>query len=908
MTLYYPSGLYGPICDIQPPPIVEPPIVPEVVIQTPKIDPPPGGEDPTDDPTNTDLPSKLIPKICRNVSTTSLYRGNFGAICDIPLDGNSDSPRSIQICIDEPPDTPPTIDGPKWPPPPGVPTYRTTPNPPPEDPIIGPNVDCIAELVEVPTPFGIKEVIYYSHCGPDYPEYKGPDLEDYGIDSEKNKIKYRYYHKLICGAVDYYNSPGTYTNSIPRGITVVNIFAYGAGGGAGGTDQAQGPAGSGNNSGGSGSFAYLTVTLDPTINNILTIVVGGGGNAGRNHYNSPEMTNGTYNRGGKGGYPGYTGLSGGGGGGGGATDVFLNDRLIVSSGGGGGGGANGCLFWQASVGAPYANWNNYSYNNSLTTSSEALDISVFSPLMAIPMYEPTVKHSLWGPWFKEYAIWFDENQSCLPGTQLENRVNLNFAAAGSYTFEYQGDNQLAIYIAPWEEFGDGIYVEDNLYNGFVSNFKKRYENNIIPSDSNGTFICPSTLPADITGADPWQFLGYTTNFITELPDSVTFNITSPGRYVIRTILQNLANEPNNSDWLYNPAGMAIVIKNPNNSILWTTKFAFGDSGENFTGTASTDGGGAGGGGGNTGRGGLTAPSLGLGGGSCQGADSTAQAGSAGWSYILDHPAISVEFFAQAPSGQISGWETPRPADASVRISGGGIGGGRPRRMNFIFDNIEYPLYNVNGSFATIVVPGMGTGVWEDFMSGKTFQYNYFWGVSKDGSPDTTVPTLIDSGANFGKVLLGSYQGAFNSSGCSRSLIYRPRSLQIGLLFTPIKINSTTWNTQIRISGFAPWGLGTGFAVGDILPSQMPPNKSLGTQPWWDVLFSQGNSWHTVEAYDSSDKRYKLAHKPGQVIDFQLKVTEVRDGVDAYVPGVGQPGFVRTQYYSTDYEFEEEVEV
>lgn len=573
----------------------------------------------------------------------------------------------------------------------------------------------------------------------------------------------------------------------------------------------------------------------------------------------------------------------------------------MSIGGGGGGGGNGCNFFRGPSNTfPYANWNNYTYNNNPTIASDALKKSRYSPLMAVPVFEPTVKHSLWSNWFKQYVVWFDTGDKTLPGVQLENRINLHFDVAGTYTIEFEADNQLALYIAPWYDPGEGSYITDIMYNGATNKIIDiSNNNNTIPVNSSGVLQPPSTLPAEITGASTWTYLGYTTNFTSETPTSVTYNVTTPGRYVLRTFLENAFGDPNKLDWLFNPGGMAMVIKKPNGSILWTTRSAFGNTGEN---RSSGDGSGGGGGGGNEGRSGLSATGMGLTGGSCSDADSTSQGGSSGWSYVIDHPAINVEFFGQAPSGFISGWNTPTPTDSSVRKSGGGFGGGRPYRLSLIYNGTEYPLYNNNGSFKSNTITGMGTGVWADFMNGKTFQYHYFWGSTKDGSPDTIVPELVDSGDTYGKILLGSYQGAVNSTASQRDPLYRARSLELAFQWTPIKTGPNTWDTQVRLVGIPDWGEGTGFAVNDLLPGVMPPSKSQGTQPWWDI--TTGSNWHTLQFYDNDSKTVKNATLTGATFNFQVKVTSVTIS-DDYRPTDGKPGFVRTQFYSANYTFDEE---
>jgi len=886
MTLYYPSGFYGPICDIIP--ATEPEIViPQVIITEPKIKETITVGDGGDDGGSS---IKLIPKICRTVSVTTKYGGGFGPICDLPASGNDTNP--LTICVVDPP----VVD----------PKYNPLSTLPPEFPLDVPNLDCEARTIDLPTSDGgTKTITYFFNCKPSIGDYTGPNPGDYGLSTTKKKITYKYEHSLVCGGMDYYSSAGIYKQTIPTGVNLLNLIVIGAGGSSGGYDAIRGgSAGKGNNSGGTGSLISLTVNLDPTISNSLEIVVGGGGESGRGWHNNPVPTKGGFNRGGKGGYPAASGVSGSGGAGGGATDVFLNGRLIVSAAGGGGGGGHGCNHFLMTSGYPYANWNNYSYNTlNPTINSNALKVSRFSPISAATLHEPTIKHSLWSNWFKQYVVWFDQNQRTLPGMQLENRINLNFDTAGTYTFEFEADNQLAIYIAPWYDPGEGSYVTDNLYNGSISNLRDLgRKNTTISVDSNGVLQPPSTLPSEITGASQWTFVGFTQNFTSETPTTATYTITTPGRYVVRTFLENAYGNPDKTDWLYNPGGMAIRILKPGGSVLWTTIDGFGLPGVNRT---SGDGPGSGGGGANVG---LSGSVPGNSGGSCSNDDSTAQGGSAGWSYIIDHPAVTCDFFGQAPKGFISGWATPTLVDSSVRRGGGGFGGGRPTKFSIRYNNTNYNLYGANGVYTSVTIPGMGTGVWEDHMNGRAFQYHYFWGRIGPDNPSTSVPELYNNGETFGYVSLGIYEPATNSSVSNRSPsdIYHARSLQLALQWTPIKTGSNTWNTQVRIVGIPNWSLGTGFAVGDVLPGVMPPSRSQGTQPWWDILHQDLSTWNVISFYDQTTKKVLPAIKTGTSFSFDIIVDSLAD-IDNFKSMEGQPGFVRAQWYATDYETEFEGE-
>lgn len=881
MTLYYPQGLYGPICDIAPPTEGEF-VVREVILDEPNI----GQEFQFD--TETITQNRISPKICRTVQVRNLLTGDgYGPVCDVPnlLDGGDGQNILTELCAE--------LEDPDF-----VPAY----NPIPDNGISNLNLDvptleCEVQEVELELPDGTTQTIsYFRHCRPVVGDYTGPVVPDTGLQSSLPPIKYKYYHSLICGALDYYSSPGIYTNNIPIGINAVSIIIFGAGGGAGGGDGAAGPTGSGNNSGGTGSFAYLTVNLDILVRNKLTIVIGGGGLSGRSYDNKPRRTLPGYNRGGFGGYAGPNGVSGYGGSGGGATDVYLNDRLIASIGGGGGGGGNGCNYFKGSTGKPWGNWDNYTWNEDLETSSDALSRSRFTTLMAKNVFEVPVKHSLWSDWFNDYVVWFNPGQQNYAGQELENRVNLNFSTTGSYTFEMQADNQMAVYIAPWYDPGEGSYVSDILYNG---SFESIIGDELM-SNNNGFITPPSSLPATVSGAQSWTLIGWTSEFRAENPDISNYSISSSGRYVIRVIVGNGTNATSENDWQRNPAGFALKIKKPDGSTLWSTKEAHGKDGQSLT---SGDGGGGGGGGGNEGARGLTADGMGLTGGSCSNRDSTGQGGSAGWSYVIDHPAVSLEYFDQAVGGFHSGWNTPTNADASLRKGGGGFGGGRPQKFTFIFDNVEYPLYTNAGSPREILIPGMGTGVWEDFMNGRTFQYHYFWGVTKDGAAEGYPSGLTDG--RLGYLFFGSYQGEKNSDASERSSLYRGRSLELALQWTPIRTGSNTWSTRVRLVGIPPWGKGTGFAENDELPGRMPPTKSQGTQPWWDIITSDSDSWHILQFPDPADgNKVKRATKPGTNFSFTIKVDDVRTR-DDYEPSDGKHGFVRTQYLSVDTEIQGE---
>jgi hypothetical protein len=107
-----------------------------------------------------------------------------------------------------------------------------------------------------------------------------------------------------------YSTPGSYTWTVPDGVTSIQVVVTGGGGGGGGP-------GGGYTGGSGGDGAVVTGTLTVVPGDNLNLVVGGGGGTG---------TDGT---------PSY----GSGGGGGGASFVNAGTANQLISGGGGGGGS-----------------------------------------------------------------------------------------------------------------------------------------------------------------------------------------------------------------------------------------------------------------------------------------------------------------------------------------------------------------------------------------------------------------------------------------------------------------------------------------------------------------------------------------------------------------------------------------
>jgi hypothetical protein len=112
-----------------------------------------------------------------------------------------------------------------------------------------------------------------------------------------------------------FTTPGSYTWTVPAGLTSISVVATGGGGGGGGITGGF----STGSAGGAGAIVSSTLTVTP--GQVLDIVVGGGGQAGTN---------------------GPNGACGAGGGGGGSTNVDAGSSDQIIAGGGGGGGPGDC--------------------------------------------------------------------------------------------------------------------------------------------------------------------------------------------------------------------------------------------------------------------------------------------------------------------------------------------------------------------------------------------------------------------------------------------------------------------------------------------------------------------------------------------------------------------------------------
>lgn len=159
---------------------------------------------------------------------------------------------------------------------------------------------------------------------PDYP----------AISVTPNPINITYTVDPNPAGVINYTSPGTYTLTVPAGVSYLNVSLTGGGGGGGGNDSHPGYAGY------PGSTITGTLTGLNT-GDVLTFYIGGGGAAGSGGGGVAGGTGGASNfsyDGGTGGASGGGGSSGSGGGGGAASVIKLNGTVIAVAGGGGGGG------------------------------------------------------------------------------------------------------------------------------------------------------------------------------------------------------------------------------------------------------------------------------------------------------------------------------------------------------------------------------------------------------------------------------------------------------------------------------------------------------------------------------------------------------------------------------------------
>ncbi len=143
------------------------------------------------------------------------------------------------------------------------------------------------------------------------------------------------------------NLVGTYTLTVPAGVTSFTFTMSGAGGGGGNSGAA----------GGAGGTVSGTITIPNSVTpTLFTVIVGGGGGGGTGVGGTGGLSGVGCALGGGGGAGG--GTTNAGGGGGGSTCIYLLGApagTVVAVGGGGGGGGNGTGIGGVGGGGPTAN-------------------------------------------------------------------------------------------------------------------------------------------------------------------------------------------------------------------------------------------------------------------------------------------------------------------------------------------------------------------------------------------------------------------------------------------------------------------------------------------------------------------------------------------------------------------------
>jgi hypothetical protein len=146
----------------------------------------------------------------------------------------------------------------------------------------------------------------------------------------------------------------TWTNddnwTVPEYVYAINVTVNGAGGGGGGNDNYTGLAGRGGN-----VVSGTGYPVNP--GDIISIIIGAGGNHGVSDVRDTGSAPGGYSSLGSGGSSGNGGAdndSGSGGGGGGASGISVNGIVVIVAGGGGGGGGAGGNYSTPQYGGGYS--------------------------------------------------------------------------------------------------------------------------------------------------------------------------------------------------------------------------------------------------------------------------------------------------------------------------------------------------------------------------------------------------------------------------------------------------------------------------------------------------------------------------------------------------------------------------
>ena len=149
MTLYYPSGLYGPICDVVSETISEP-ILYEISRLEPNID----TRKPDTDKEKVNALKNI--KLCTTIKVGTLLRGNtssgYGPVCDVSssvaFGPDSEGSSAFDLCPDDTPST-------------SVPEYTFKPPNIPQFPIDLPGFKCSIGEMETQLSDGTIKLIKY---------------------------------------------------------------------------------------------------------------------------------------------------------------------------------------------------------------------------------------------------------------------------------------------------------------------------------------------------------------------------------------------------------------------------------------------------------------------------------------------------------------------------------------------------------------------------------------------------------------------------------------------------------------------------------------------------------------------------------------------------------------------------
>lgn len=149
-----------------------------------------------------------------------------------------------------------------------------------------------------------------------------------------------------------------------------------------------------------------------------------------------------------------------------------------------------------------------------------------------------VTHSGWSSWFNQYAVWTNNKNDNLQGREMTiaNR-RIPVATTGTYTLEIGIDDRGSVTLDTW-----GKTVQE--------------DEDVLSDSDEGRII-------DVVAG----FNGGTT--------TTTFSVVKSG-YI--NLIVDVENDGGSVDWNNNPGGYAITLRNPQGTIVWTTRDAI--NGEN----------------------------------------------------------------------------------------------------------------------------------------------------------------------------------------------------------------------------------------------------------------------------------------------------------------------------------------